>query len=200
VILTSATILLIGIAVAASWAQGSPLATPLNSTEKIHITADTLEADNKDNSFVFRGKVKVVQGETEVTSDALLIRYRPETEKEATEEVSPSGKIEIIEATGNVIILFEGRTAKSDKAIYDGNQETLQLIGEKSTVIDGPNTISGSKITLYRNEDRIKVESSRDNRKDRVTAIIFPDKMKSDEVNPSSANPATPEIHSLDNQ
>ncbi len=180
VILTTATILLIGIAVTASGAQDSPLATPLNSTEKIRITADTLEADNRTHTFVFRGKVKVVQGETEVTSDALSIRYRPENSQADSEAVSPSGKIEKIEATGNVIILFDGRTAMSEKAVYDGNQETLQLIGEQSTVIDGPNTISGSKITLYRNEDRIKVESSRDNRNDRVKAIIFPDKIKSD--------------------
>jgi lipopolysaccharide export system protein LptA len=173
-------VLLTGIAVTASWSQESPLSNPLNSTEKIHITADTLEADNSNHIFVFRGKVKVVQGETEVTSDALSIRYRPEMDKADAEAVSPSGRIEKIEATGNVIILFDGRTAKSEKAVYDGDQETLQLIGEKSTVIDGPNTISGSKITLYRNEDRIKVESSRDNRKDRVTAIIFPDKVKSD--------------------
>ena len=173
-------VLLTGIAVTALWAQDSPLATPLNSTEKIRITADTLEADNRHHSFVFRGKVKVVQGQTEVTSDALLIRYRPEKEEQETDKVSPSGRIETIEATGNVIILFDGRTAKSDKAVYDGNLETLELIGEKSTVIDGPNTISGSRITLYRNEDRIKVESSPDDRQDRVTAIIFPDKMESD--------------------
>ena len=173
-------VLLTGIAVTALWAQDSPLANPLNSNEKISITADTLEADNRHHSFVFRGKVKVVQGQTEVTSDALLIRYRPEKGQQETDKVSPSGRIETIEATGNVVILFDGRTAKSEKAVYDGNRETLELIGEKSTVIDGPNTISGSRITLYRNEDRIKVESSPDNRQDRVTAIIFPDKMKSD--------------------
>jgi lipopolysaccharide export system protein LptA len=173
-------VLLIWSVVTPSGAQERPLATPLNSTQKIHITADTLEADNKDHSFVFRGRVKVVQGETVVTSDALFIRYRPEEDAPTVAETTASSKIEKIEATGNVIILFEGRTAKSDKAVYSGDQETLQLIGENSTVIDGPNTISGSKITLYRNEDRIKVESSPENRNDRVTAIIFPGQKTSD--------------------
>ena len=178
--LATVMVLLTVITVTKSWSQESPLTTPLNSTEKIRITADTLEADNKDHSFVFKGQVKVVQGETVVTADALSIRYRPKESPEDTETVSPSGRIEKIEATGNVIILFDGRTAKSEKAVYDGDQETLQLIGEKSTVIDGPNTISGSKITLYRNEDRIKVESRPNDRKDRVTAIIFPDKIEAD--------------------
>ena len=159
---------------AASQAQERSLATPLNSTEKINITADTLEANNKDRSFLFKGNVKVVQGQTEVTSDALYIRYRAPQASEKEETDAAGGKLEKIEATGNVVILFDGRTAKTDKAVYLGDQEILQLIGEKSTVIDGPNTIVGSKITLYRTEDRIKVESSRNNPSDRVTATFFP--------------------------
>ncbi len=151
-----------------------PLTTPLNTTEKINITSDTLEADTQDQSFIFRGNVKVVQGETVVTSDALHIRYRDTKTAPQTETGAESGKIEKIEATGNVVILFDGRTAKTDKAVYRSDQEILQLIGQNSTVIDGPNKVVGSKITLYRNEDRIKVESSRDNPADRVTATFFP--------------------------
>lgn len=161
-------------------AQDRPLATPLNSNEKIHITSDTLEADNKDRSFLFKGQVKVVQGETVVTSDALLIRYRSEKDSQESETASETGKIEKIEATGNVIILFDGRTAKAPKAVYLADQQTLQLIGEKSTIIDGPNKIIGSKITLYRNEDRIKVESSSKNPADRVTATFFPGQKAAD--------------------
>lgn len=164
-------ILVTWIAIVPLWAQEGPMATPLNSTEKIHITSDTLEADNKDRSFLFKGKVKVVQGTTVIHSDELLIRYRPDTDPQKSETPSESAKIEKIEATGNVVILFDGRTAKSDKAIYLSDQETLQLIGENTTVIDGLNTIIGSKITLYRTEDRIKVESSPEKR---VTAIFFP--------------------------
>ena len=167
-------------AVSAGAQERRPLATPLNTTEKINITADTLEADNKARRFVFRGNVKVVQGETVVTADTLSIRYR-NTEAASPDETTPAGgTIEKIEATGNVVILFDGRTAKSPKAVYRSDQEILQLIGEKSTVIDGPNKIVGSKITLYRNEDRIKVESSRENPADRVTATFFPDGQKSE--------------------
>ena len=155
-------------------AQGRPLSTPLNSTEKINITSDTLEADNKNRHFIFKGSVKVVQGETVVTSDELFIRYRVTPSGQPAEAATESGKIEKIEARGNVVILFDGRKATTKKAVYLADQETLQLIGEKSTVIDGPNKIVGSKITLYRNEDRIKVESSRSNPADRVTATIFP--------------------------
>jgi lipopolysaccharide export system protein LptA len=156
-------------------AQQGPLSSPLNSKEKIKITSDTLEANNKNRSFLFKGRVKVVQGETVIDSDELFIRYW--ADKEASQLPTPTGnnRIERIEARGNVVILFDGRTAKSDKAVYLGDEEILQLIGENSTVIDGPNKITGSKITLYRTEDRIKVEGSPTNPKQRVTAIIFPD-------------------------
>ncbi len=173
-VLTSALFLLPLLAVLPLAAQERPLATPLNSTEKINITADTLEANNKDRSFIFKGNVKVVQGETEVTSEALYIRYGDPQAPQQADDTAETGKIERIEARGNVVILFDGRTAKTDKAVYRSDQEILQLIGENSTVIDGPNKIVGSKITLYRNEDRIKVESSRKNPADRVTATFFP--------------------------
>lgn len=156
-------------------AQEGPLSSPLNSQEKIQITSDTLEANNKERSFLFKGQVKVVQGETVIDSDELFIRYRPNEDTPQSQTPTGNNKIERIEARGNVVILFDGRTAKSDKAVYLGDEEILQLIGDNSTVIDGPNKITGSKITLYRTEDRIKVESSPDNPKQRVTAIIFPD-------------------------
>ena len=156
-------------------AQESPLSSPLNSSEKIKITSDTLEANNKKRSFLFKGRVKVVQGETVIDSDELFIRYRSDEDAPQSQPPTENNKIERIEARGNVVILFDGRTAKSDKAVYLGDEEILQLIGENSTVIDGPNKITGSKITLYRTEDRIKVEGSPNNPKQRVTAIIFPD-------------------------
>ena len=156
-------------------AQEGPLGSPLNSNEKIKITSDTLEANTKERSFLFKGRVKVVQGETVIDSDELFIRYRSDGDASQSQPPTGNNKIERIEARGNVVILFDGRTAKSDKAVYLGDEEILQLIGDNSTVIDGPNKITGSKITLYRTEDRIKVEGSPDNPKQRVTAIIFPD-------------------------
>ena len=161
-------------------AQEGPMRSPLNSKEKIQITSDTLEANNKERSFLFKGRVKVVQDKTVVNSDELFIRYRPDEDASSSPTPEGKNKIEKIEARGNVVILFDGRTATSDKAVYLGDQEILQLIGDNSTVIDGPNKIVGSKITLYRTEDRIKVESSPDNPKQRVTAIIFPDSKKSE--------------------
>jgi lipopolysaccharide export system protein LptA len=152
-------------------AQQSPLSAPLNSQAPIQITADAMEADNRNQTFLFRGHVKVVQEQTVITADQLKVWYRSEGEGTADGADGSTSRIREIEAQGNVVILFDGRTAKSDKAIYATEAQTLTLVGNKATIVDGPNTISGTKITLYRAQDRIKVEGGGDKR---VEAVFFP--------------------------
>jgi lipopolysaccharide export system protein LptA len=155
-------------------AQHSPLSAPLNSKEPIKITADAMDADNLARTFVFKGNVKVVQGQTVITSEKLKVWYKGDGDPSAaaTEGAPGSSRIRDIEAEGDVVILFDGRTAKSDKALYSADRETLTLLGRNATIIDGKNTISGAKITLYRAEDRITVEGTQ---KERVEAFFFPD-------------------------
>lgn len=150
-------------------AQQSPLATPLTSDEPIQITSDTLEADNRNQTFLFKGNVKVIQGSTEITSERLKVWYTSEDGDQKSAE--KASNIRDIQAEGNVVILFDGRTAKCEKALYSAEKETLTLTGENATIIDKKNTIRGSKITLYRTQDRITVEGDR---KGRVEAVIFP--------------------------
>jgi lipopolysaccharide export system protein LptA len=142
----------------------------LNSKEPIQITSDALEADNRNQTFLFKGNVKVIQGSTEITSERLKVWYKSAGDGQEAAPGSAS-RIQDIEADGNVVILFEGRTAKSEKAHYSAEQGTLTLLGKNATIIDGKNTIRGSKITLYRTQDRITVEGDRPGR---VEAVIFP--------------------------
>jgi lipopolysaccharide export system protein LptA len=151
-------------------AQQSPLSSPLNSKEQIKISADALDADNRNRTFVFTGNVKVVQGSTVITSDRLKVWYRADGESQNS-AAGGGSQIKDIEASGNVVILFDGRTAKSEKAVYSADDETLTLIGESASIVDGKNTIRGSRITLYRAKDRITVEGSK---KGRVEAVFFP--------------------------
>jgi len=170
-ILTGVVLLLLALGVGNLWAQQSPLSSPLNSKEEIQISADTLDADNRNQTFLFSGNVKVVQGATVITSDKLKVWYKSGNGEQAAAQNSKS-RIRDIEASGNVVILFDGRTAKSDTARYSADNETLTLLGNSATIVDGKNTISGSKITLYRAKDRITVEGSS---KGRVEAVFFPD-------------------------
>ena len=66
-------------------------------------------------------------------------------------------------------ILSDQYQAKTDEAQYDVKTMTIVLAGENSTVTSGQNSISGSKIILYRADGRVKVEGG----KNRVNAVFF---------------------------
>ena len=62
-------------------------------------------------------------------------------------------------SNGNVIIKFDDRVATSDRAVYMTETKILILTGPGSTIKSGNNSVTGEKITLYRDDGRIIVES-----------------------------------------
>lgn len=138
--------------------------------DRIKITADTLVAESAKRTAEFSGNVVAVQGTTVIHSDRLVIHYR-EGDTPSAPGGTPQGNIERIEAIGNVVIEMDQRVARSDRAVYEAASGTLVLTGPNTTVREGENSIQGSRVTLYRTEDRIKVEGEG---RRRVEAVFFP--------------------------
>lgn len=136
---------------------------------KIKITADTLIADSKENSAEFKGDVKAVQKETIITSDRLKIYFK-KGRSENAQNPDPDA-LEKIVISGNVEIKFDKRVAVTQEAIYITEDKRLVLKGSNTRITSGKDTITGEKITLFRDTGRIQVEGSRANR---VEAIIYP--------------------------
>lgn len=162
-----ALVLLLAAAAAAAEAPRQP---DLISKEPIRITADSLTADTANRTAEFSGHVEAVQGATVIRSDRLIIRYRAGRAAEGS-SAAPEGAIERIEAIGSVVIEMGNRVARSQRAVYEADDGTLVLTGPDTNVREGGNTIQGSRITLYRAEDRIKVEGEGQRR---VEAVFFP--------------------------
>ena len=135
----------------------------------ITITAEQLESDNKAKFAEFIGNVKATQADFVITSDKLRIYYKGEllnnAKKGNNEEV-----LKKIIATGNVEITSAQYIAKTEKLEYDTASMTIVLTGENSTVINGKNFITGSKIILYQKDGRVKVLGSK---KKRIKAEFF---------------------------
>ena len=135
----------------------------------IIITAEQLESDNKAKYAEFTGNVKATQADFVITSDKLRIYYRGELlnaeQKESNEEV-----LKKIVASGNVKITTDQYIANTETLEYDTALMTIILTGENSTVIDGKNSITGSKIILYQKDGRIQVLGSK---KKRIKAEFF---------------------------
>lgn len=140
----------------------------LSADKPIQITADELVADNRNRTAEFIGNVKAVQGDVVIQSKRLQIVY---SETGGGNKTGLEGKIDTIAAAGDVTIQFGNRVATTDRAEYRSSEGVLILSGEGSRVVEGDNSITGSRITLYRESDRITVEGGEEGR---VKVIFFP--------------------------
>jgi len=141
--------------------------------QPILITADQLISDNEEKFAEFIGNVKATQADFVITSDKLRIYYRGElldTEEKENANKDNEEMLRKIIATGNVKINSTQYIAESDLVEYDTDAMTITLTGENSKVISGKNSLTGSKIILYRKDGRVKVFGSQ---KKRVEATFY---------------------------
>ncbi len=150
--------------------------TPRNPKKKssggngaIHITSDKLISDNKAGYAEFIGNVKATQDDTVITSDRLKIYYKKNIANKGPLSVSEESIHKIV-AKGNVEIKFDNRVATAQQAIYNTETMVLVLSGNNSKIISKNESISGEKITFYRIDGRINVESGN---KKRVEAVFY---------------------------
>lgn len=137
--------------------------------EMIFITSDKLISDNEAGYAEFIGNVRAVQGTTVITANKLKIYYN-EGLNNNKNIVASEESIKKIVANGNVTIESDNRTMKTEHAVYTTATGIVVLSGANSKIIDGNNSISGSKITLFRDSGQIQVESGSDKR---VEALIY---------------------------
>lgn len=133
--------------------------------ERIHITAETLVADDNEKFAEFSGHVRAIQGGTEITADRLRILYEgtpAQAEPGASgAAASGQGSIRRIIATGSVRIAFDQMVAESQEAVYTTADRVLVLSGPDSKLTKPDSgTISGSKITVERDTGRIRFEGN----------------------------------------
>lgn len=129
-----------------------------DDNEPIIITSDRMELDRKKSTVTYRGNVLTVRGDLQMRSDSLsgIIDF------EGT-------GLKTIVAAGNVRVTQEGRTATGDEAVFDGEKETITLVGN-AVIQQGNSKISGDRVIVYLKEDRGVVEGGTQ----RVKAVIFP--------------------------
>ncbi len=135
----------------------------------IHIKSDKMEALDKDGKVIFLGKVTATRGDLIIKADRLEVFYKV-SEKDKRRA---GGKrfVKKLVATGHVKIIEGKRTGTAEKAVYDKVNNKIILIGN-AQVWEGPNRISGAKITLFENEQKSVVEGGPGGK---VEAVVFPE-------------------------
>ena len=135
----------------------------------IHITADSLITDPRNKTAEFVGHVLATQGHTTITSDRLKVYYREESQSEST---SGMDVIVRIVAQGTVTVVLEDQIAHTEHAEYIADKRIVIFTGSNSRIVKGNDSISGHKITLYRDDGRIHVAGTR---KEPVEAVFYSD-------------------------
>lgn len=153
-----------------SFAEDTPLDPgDQDADQKIHITSDSLISDNKTKYAEFIGNVRANQGTNKMTADRLKIFFQKDLNRSET-LIADQESISKLVANGNVIINFDNKVAVAEQAVYITETRVLVLSGPNSKIISGNDSISGEKITFYRADGRINVESGVEKR---VKAVFF---------------------------
>jgi len=165
-------LLLAGMLLSLAYAEEQPNDPNTAGTGKnmtIHITADRLISDKNAGYAEFIGNVKAVQEDTVITADRLKIFLKKNLDNKGPVSVNEESIHEIV-ASGNVKIKFDNRLAVTEQAVYNTDTMVLVLTGDNSKIVSENDSISGEKITLYRTDGRINVESGS---KKRVEAVFY---------------------------
>jgi lipopolysaccharide export system protein LptA len=148
-----------------------------NQDQPIQIDAATLEVRDKEKMATFAGDVQVVQGDTTIKCEKLVVFYGPEpgaaakasqTKRQQQQPQQPQVQqqpqqqqpqqqagalptrqqdIRRIEALGGVKVISKDQTASGDRGVYDLKTKTITLV-HNVTVAQGKNVLHGERVVV----------------------------------------------------
>ena len=122
----------------------------------LHIVSDKMTAQKNTSMVEFVGNVKVTREDSIIFADSIKIYL---TDDNTDKDNPAQSNVKKIIATGNVKYTDGDQKGFADKAVYTTWDEVLVLTGKSPKLITGSNFVTGKKITLFRNQDKVIVES-----------------------------------------
>ena len=171
-----------GEAGAQSAVQGVPNAMQgfsQNRDQPIQIEAATLEMRDKKKEATFSGNVKVVQGDTTMTSKKLVVFYDSTNPPAAPAGASPasakapaksapipsatpgpggSSSIRRLEAQGNVVVTQKDQVVTGETAVFDTKTNLVTMLGGV-VLTQGKNVLRGDRLMVDMTTGVSRVES-----------------------------------------
>jgi lipopolysaccharide transport protein LptA len=162
-----------------AWAQEKNNSDAGRLAEKpLHITSDKMIARQDDDMVEFVGNVKAVQEDSVLLAQSVKIYLYPSDQKSGDTKNTDQNRIKKIVASENVEYTAGERKAFADLAVYTTEDEVLVLTGKTAKLLTGSSWVTGTRITLFRKDDRAMVESDG---KTRVQAMFNPEDKPSDQ-------------------
>jgi lipopolysaccharide export system protein LptA len=175
--------LAVGHAAAQSTMQGVPNAMQgfsQNRDQPISIEAVSLEMRDKQKEATFSGNVKVIQGDTTMTSKTLVVFYeasqsgqasasgQPAASKAAAKAAPPmqsstpgpggASSIKRLEARGDVKVTQKDQVVTGEKAVFDTKTNLITMLGGV-VLTQGGNVLRGDRLLVDMTTGVSRVES-----------------------------------------
>jgi lipopolysaccharide export system protein LptA len=166
-----------GEACAQSAVQGVPNAMQgfsQNRDQPIQIEAASLEMRDKKKEATFAGNVKVVQGDTTMTSKSLVVFYDSNSApaapaanakaaksapmQAATPGPGGSSSIRRLEAKGNVVVTQKDQVVTGETAVFDTKSNLVTMLGGV-VLTQGKNVLRGDRLMVDMTTGVSRVES-----------------------------------------
>ena len=145
-----------------------------NRDQPIQIDAATLEMRDKKKEATFSGNVKVVQGDTTMTSKTLVVFYEqapaaaPPANAKAAAKAAPiqsttagpggSSSIKRLEARGNVKVTQKDQIVTGESAVFDTKTNLVTMLGGV-VLTQGQNVLRGDRLLVDMTTGVSRVES-----------------------------------------
>jgi len=134
-----------------------------------HVTSDNMISERKAGFVKFSGHARANDANSVIQADSIKIFLYTPQEKKERQKHNKQGNIKKIIASGNVKYNTGNKKAFSDRAVYTTDDEIIVLTGKTPMVKMGNSFVTGKKITLFRKDSRVIVESGK---KRRVEALF----------------------------
>ena len=144
-----------------------------NRDQPIQIEAAALEMRDKKKEATFSGNVKVVQGDTTMTSKILVVYYENSTSpadgkakapaktamKSAAPGPSGASSIKRLEAKGNVVVTQKDQVVTGETAVFDTKTNLITMLGGV-VLTQGKNVLRGDRLIVDMTTGVSRVESN----------------------------------------
>jgi lipopolysaccharide export system protein LptA len=151
-----------------------------NRDQPIQIEAVSLEMRDKKKEATFFGNVKVVQGDTTMTSKVLVVFYESKDQnaapaspanskgaansapmQSATPGPGGTSSIKRLEAKGNVIVTQKDQVVTGETAVFDTKTNLITMLGGGGPVVltQGKNVLRGDRLLVDMTTGVSRVES-----------------------------------------
>ncbi|SEM97505.1 LptA/OstA family protein [Bradyrhizobium sp. OK095] len=156
-----------------------------NRDQPIQIDAASLEMRDKKKEATFSGNVKVVQGDTTMTSKTLVVFYESGGDKPATPQPAPaqsapakgakaapmqsstpgpggSSSIKRLEARGNVVVTQKDQVVTGETAVFDTKTNLITMLGGAGSQVvltQCQNVLRGDRLLVDMTTGVSRVES-----------------------------------------